>query len=115
MPPRPSGIIAAAVGFASIGSIGKSYENNMKGDLKAAHAAAVEHYTNYNQFPTVLTTPTGTESASTMRFQASDNNTVAPTAATTAAVMVLKATSSKSNTVCSITVRTTGAAKPTCP
>jgi len=109
-------ILATAVGFASTKLIGGSIEANLKGDAKAIHTALVEHFVDYNRFPSSLApTATGTASATTMLFDASDGNVLAIAAGATATQVTINVTNpKKAGYTCSITVRPSGTAKPVC-
>jgi prepilin-type N-terminal cleavage/methylation domain-containing protein len=108
-------ILATAVGFASTKLIGSSIESNMKSDAKSVHTALVEHFVDYNRFPSTLAPSTGTASATTMLFDASDGNVMAiATGATTTQVTINVTNPKKPGYTCSITARPSGTAKPVC-
>lgn len=109
------GIIAAAVGFTSTGLIGNSVVGNMKGDLKAAHPAAVEHFTSFNQFPTALVASSAAPTAANMPFEASEGNAIAIAPGSSTTLLTLRVTHPKKpGFACSITIRPSGTAKPVC-
>jgi prepilin-type N-terminal cleavage/methylation domain-containing protein len=108
-------ILATAVGFASTKLIGSSIESNMKSDAKAVHTALVEHFVDYNRFPSAVAPSTGTRSATTMLFDASEGNVLAvATGATTTQVTINVTNPKKPGYTCSITARPSGTAKPVC-
>lgn len=108
-------ILAAAVGFGSTKLIGSSIEANMKSDAKSVHTALVEHFVDYNRFPSALAPSSGTASATTMLFDASDGNVMAiATGATTTQITINVTNPKKPSYTCSITVRPSGTAKPVC-
>lgn len=109
-------ILATAVGFASTKLIGSSIEANMKSDAKSVHSALVEHYVDYNRFPSSLApSATGTASATTMLFDASDGNTLALASGGTATQVTINVTNPKKpGYTCSITARPSGTAKAVC-
>ena len=109
-------ILATAVGFASTKLIGSSVESNMKGDAKSIHTALVEHFVDYNRFPSSLApTATGTASATTMLFDASEGNVLAIAAGATATQVTINVTNpKKAGYTCSITARSSGTARPVC-
>lgn len=108
-------ILATAVGFASTKLIGSSIESNMKSDAKSVHTALVEHFVDYNRFPSTIAPSTGTASAMTMLFDASDGNVMAIAAGgTTTQVTITVTNPKKPGYTCSITARPSGTAKPVC-
>lgn len=108
-------ILATAVGFASTKLIGSSIESNMKSDAKSVHTALVEHFVDYNRFPSSIAPSTGTASATTMLFDASDGNAMAIAAGGTMTHVTVNVTNpKKSGYTCSITARPSGTAKPVC-
>lgn len=108
-------ILAAAVGFGSTKLIGGSIEANMKSDAKSIHPALVEHFVDYNRFPSALAASSGTASATTMLFEASEGNVLAiGTGSTTTQITINVTNPKKPGYACSITVRPSGTAKPVC-
>lgn len=108
-------ILAAAVGFGSTKLIGGSIEANMKSDAKSIHPALVEHFVDYNRFPSVLAASSGTTSATTMLFDPSEGNVLAiATGSTTTQITINVTNPKKPGYTCSITVRPSGTAKPVC-
>jgi prepilin-type N-terminal cleavage/methylation domain-containing protein len=108
-------ILTAAVGFGSTKLIGSSIEANMKSDAKSIHPALVEHFVDYNRFPSTLAASSGTASATTMLFEASEGNVVAiATGSTTTQITINVTNPKKPGYACNITVRPSGTAKPVC-
>jgi prepilin-type N-terminal cleavage/methylation domain-containing protein len=108
-------ILATAIGFSSTKLIGNSIDANMKTDAKAVHTALVEHFVDWNRFPSIIAPSTGTASATTMLFDASDGNVMAiATGSTTTQVTVTVTNPKKPGYTCSITARPSGTAKPVC-
>jgi prepilin-type N-terminal cleavage/methylation domain-containing protein len=108
-------ILAAAVGFGSTKLIGGSIEANMKSDAKSIHPALVEHFVDYNRFPSALAASSGTASATTMPFDPSEGNVLAiATGSTTTQITINVTNPKKPGCTCSITVRPSGTAKPVC-
>lgn len=108
-------ILATAVGFASTRLIGSSIESNMKSDAKAVHTALVEHYVDHNRFPSAIAPSSGTASATTMLFDASEGNVMAVGTGATATQVTINVTNPKRPSyTCSITARPSGTAKPVC-
>jgi prepilin-type N-terminal cleavage/methylation domain-containing protein len=108
-------ILATAIGFTSTKLIGSSIEANMKTDAKSVHGALVEHFVDYNRFPSAIGPSTGTASATTMLFDASEGNVMAiATGSTTTQVTINVTNPKKPGYTCSITARPSGTAKPVC-
>lgn len=108
-------IIASGIGFTSTNLIGSSIDSNLKGDLKAAHPAAVEHFTSWNRFPGALVAEGAAATAINMPFQGSTGNVLAVASTSTPTMLVLTSTNPKKpGYVCRITIRPSGTAKPTC-
>lgn len=108
-------ILATAMGFASTKLIGNSIDANMKSDAKSLHTAMVEHYVDYNRFPSSIAASTGTASATTMLFDASEGNVLAVAAGGTATQVTINITNPKKpGYTCSITARPSGTARPVC-
>ena len=108
-------ILATAIGFSSTKLIGNSIDANMKNDAKAVYTALVEHFVDWNRFPSTIAPSTGTASATTMLFDASDGNVMAiATGSTTTQVTVTVTNPKKPGYTCSITARPSGTAKPVC-
>src|SRR3954470_16424196 len=79
------GILAGIVGFASTKLIGRSVASTMASDAKSLHPALVDHFMDYNQFPTAIAPSTGSESATTMLFDPSDGDVLSIAAGSTTA------------------------------
>jgi len=110
------GILAGIVGFASTKLIGRSVASAMASDAKSLHPALVDHFMDYNQFPTAIAPTTGTASATTMLFDPSDGDVLTIAAGSTTSQITVNVTNptKKPGYTCSITVRTTGTSKPVC-
>jgi prepilin-type N-terminal cleavage/methylation domain-containing protein len=108
-------ILASATGYVATRVIGQSVESTMKGDAHTIKNPLVEHYVNFNQFPSAIAPSTGTASATTMLFDATDGNAVAIAAGSTTTEVTVNITNPKRpGYTCSITVRSQGSAKPNC-
>jgi prepilin-type N-terminal cleavage/methylation domain-containing protein len=108
-------ILASAGGYVATRMIPKSVESIMIGDAQTIKNPLVEHYIDYNRFPSAIAASTGTASATTMLFDASDGNVLAIAAgSTTTQVTVTVTNPKKPGYTCTITVRPQGSAKPTC-
>ncbi|HEX8243441.1 MAG TPA: prepilin-type N-terminal cleavage/methylation domain-containing protein [Longimicrobium sp.] len=108
-------ILATAIGFTSTKLIGNSIDATMKSDAKAIHTALVDHFVDWNRFPSTIGPSTGTASATTMLFDPSDGNVLAiASGSTTTQVTVTVTNPKKPGYTCSITARPSGTAKPVC-
>jgi prepilin-type N-terminal cleavage/methylation domain-containing protein len=108
-------ILASAGGYVATRMIPKSVESIMVGDAQTIKNPLVEHYIDYNRFPSAIAPSTGTASATTMLFDASDGNVLAIAAgSTTTQVTVTVTNPKKPGYTCSITIRPQGSAKPNC-
>ena len=108
-------ILASAGGYVATKMIPKSVESIMIGDAQTIKNPLVEHYIDYNQFPSAIAPSTGTASATTMLFDATEGNVVAiGSGSTTTQVTVTVTNPKKPGYTCTITIRPQGSAKPTC-
>lgn len=108
-------ILASAGGYVATKMIPKSVESVMIGDAQTIKNPLVEHYIDYNRFPSAIGPSTGTASATTMLFDATDGNVLAiASGSTTTQVTVTVTNPKKPGYTCSITIRPQGSAKPTC-
>jgi prepilin-type N-terminal cleavage/methylation domain-containing protein len=108
-------ILASAGGYVATKLIPKSVESIMVGDAQTVKNPLVEHYIDYNQFPSAIAPSTGTASASTMLFDPTEGNVVAIASGSTATEVTVTVTNPKKpGYTCSITVRQQGSAKPIC-
>lgn len=108
-------ILASAGGYVATRMIPKSVESVMIGDAQTIKNPLVEHYIDYNRFPATIAPSTGTASATTMLFDATEGNLLAiATGSTPTQVTVTVTNPKKPGYTCRITVRPQGSAKPTC-
>lgn len=108
-------ILASAGGYVATRMIPKSVESIMLGDAQTVKNPLVEHYIDYNRFPSTIAPSTGTASATTMLFDATEGNVLSiASGSTTTQVTVTVTNPKKPGYTCSITVRPQGSAKPTC-
>jgi len=108
-------ILASATGYVATRVIGQSVESTMRGDAHTIKNPLVEHYVNYNQFPSAIAPSTETTSETTMLFDPTEGNEVSiASGSTTTEVTVNVTNPKKPGYTCSITVRSQGSAKPTC-
>lgn len=108
-------ILASAGGYVATKMIPKSVESIMIGDAQTIKNPLVEHYIDYNRFPSAIAPSTGTASATTMLFDATEGNVLAiASGSTTTQVTVNVTNPKKPGYTCTITIRPQGSAKPTC-
>lgn len=109
------GLLAAGGIWANANLIGKSVEGVAESDLKGIHAASIDHFTTFNRFPSAIVASGTAASATNMPFEASPGNTITIATGSTTTQVTYSLANTKLTGACTITVRTSGTARPVCP